>query len=79
MTHHILKIESTHWSAKALGVKLFETRKDDRNFQVGDTVQYIVLDSSYKRPRSAVYEIIYVLKEYQLDGYVTFAERLIDA
>ena len=78
MTHHILKIESTHWSAKQRFVKPFEVRKDDQGFQVGDTVSYSTQCDGKWHIQPEVYEIIYILREYQLEGYVTFAEKLID-
>ena len=36
--HHYLKIETEYFQAHEEGLKNFEIRKNDRNFQVGDMV-----------------------------------------
>ena len=36
MKHHILKCDSEYFDAIELGLKKFELRINDRNFQVGD-------------------------------------------
>lgn len=38
MTEHDLKTLPGYWSHVASGVKGFEVRRDDRDFQVGDTL-----------------------------------------
>lgn len=38
MITHILKTEATFWDAIDRGEKTFEVRKNDRDFQVGDTL-----------------------------------------
>ncbi|KEO80852.1 DUF3850 domain-containing protein [Tumebacillus flagellatus] len=38
MTIHQLKLQQPHFDAVASGEKTFELRKDDRGFQVGDTL-----------------------------------------
>lgn len=78
MTHHILKSKPQYWFAKQGGDQSFEVRNNDRNFQVGDTVSYAVQRSDKWCLQPEVYEITYILTEYQLEGYVTFSEKLID-
>ena len=38
-TTHILKTWPTYWNQVETGEKTFEVRKNDRNFQIGDTVE----------------------------------------
>ena len=37
MKHHTLKLDPHHFNAIACGAKSFELRKDDRDFNTGDT------------------------------------------
>jgi hypothetical protein len=38
--HHDLKSQDPHFGNLQKGIKPFEIRRDDRNFQAGDTVTY---------------------------------------
>lgn len=49
MTHR-LKIQRQWADAKLAGEKTFEIRKDDRGFQKGDTVRYLVVDPKTAEP-----------------------------
>ena len=81
---HDLKILKEYFDAKLVGIKPFEIRKNDRDFQVGD----------YLRPREIVptpgtspviheytgrvliTEVVYILRGVGLqDGYVALGER----
>jgi ParB family chromosome partitioning protein len=42
--NHTLKIKSEYFSAVVEGLKKFELRKNDRNYQVGDTIQFFEVD-----------------------------------
>lgn len=44
MKLHELKIEKQYAIEKVGGRKMFEIRKNDRDFQVGDLIHYIVVD-----------------------------------
>ena len=46
MKLHCLKIKAEYAKAKLEGKKLFEIRKNDRNFEVGDVVHYVVIDDA---------------------------------
>lgn len=49
MTHE-LKIQKQWADAKLAGEKTFEIRRDDRGFQKGDTVRYVVVDPKTSEP-----------------------------
>jgi len=38
MTEHVLKLNQRYFDAVKNGIKIFEVRKDDRGFKVGDTL-----------------------------------------
>ena len=44
MKLHELKLLEQYAKAKKDGIKPFEIRKNDRNFQVGDLVKYIIIE-----------------------------------
>lgn len=82
MKVHELKIKSTYFNEVANGVKTFELRKNDRDYQVGDLIHFVnakgeeikwVYDqsiNSLKNNSNNLYQITYILKdvpEYGLD------------
>ena len=48
MKLHELKIERQYAIEKLNGRKMFEIRKNDRDFQVGDLIHYIIVDNRTK-------------------------------
>ena len=44
MQLHNLKIKYEYLVAVTAGIKTFELRKNDRNYQVGDLIQFTVID-----------------------------------
>ena len=74
MTHN-LKIKKIFWQDIISGIKTFELRKDDRNYQVGDEIHFTVIDDLEKttEDNDHVFVITYILKDvpqYGLaDGY----------
>lgn len=70
---HDLKILQKYFEAVVAGVKRFELRKNDRNFQVGERIILREWDGEQFTGRNIAYIITYVLKdcpEYGLkDGY----------
>ena len=76
---HTLKIKPEFIEDKLSGMKQFEIRKNDRNFEVGDIVKYIadgkVNFIEKSMIENKIYEIVYITDYEQKDGYVVFAER----
>ena len=70
---HELKILPKYFEAVVAGVKRFELRKNDRNFQVGERIILREWDGEQFTGCSAVRTITYIIKdcpEYGLmDGY----------
>ena len=70
---HDLKILPKYFEAVVAGIKRFELRKNDRNFQVGERITLREWDGEKFTGRNIVYIITYVLEdcpEYGLkDGY----------
>jgi hypothetical protein len=48
--HHILKTHADHWDDVYHGVKTFEIRRDDRNFDLGDTLELVRVDDMFGLP-----------------------------
>lgn len=72
---HTLKIKKEFADAVASGDKKFELRFNDRNFQKGDEIEFVVIDEEGKQIVHALdhttYRITYVLSGWGLqDGYV---------
>ena len=72
--HHNLKSETEYYQASEKGIKQFELRKNDRNYQVGDMV-YLeeVVNGVYTGRKLYPMQIKYILKggKYGLEeGYV---------
>lgn len=83
MTHKI-KIRESFADAVNRGDKTFEVRKNDRGYQKGDIVQFVVLYDSdglemINHPLNGKeYEITYVLSGWGIeDGYCVFGIKLI--
>lgn len=72
--HHDLKILPEYFDAVVTGVKSFEIRKNDREFQTGDTVtlREWVGDTKYSG-REYTAQIGYVTEFEQQPGYVVFS------
>ena len=83
---HVLKLNYHFATAVSRGEKNFEIRKNDRGFQKGDYVGFVVVDNDgkpfYEKPEMSclfnkVFEITYVLSGWGLqDGYVVFGIKL---
>lgn len=76
---HAIKIRESFADAVNRGDKTFEVRKNDRGYQKGDTVRFIVLYDSdgcemVSHPlMKKEYEITYVLSGWGIeDGYCVF-------
>lgn len=74
MTVHYLKIKPEYYKDVECGLKTFELRKNDRNFQVGDVLMLIKLDGEgNETDQVCKVKVTYILKDcpqYGLkDGY----------
>lgn len=72
---HTLKIKHKYLTDVVLGIKTFELRKNDRNFQVGDAIQFIDIDFTSPTGTPLIcpilYGIVYILEgvpEYGLSS-----------
>ena len=79
MKLHEIKLMSEYAKAKHKGIKPFEIRKNDRDYKVGDLVTYTVPDSEIYNTlfKNKVYQITYITKYEQKDGYVVFTDKLL--
>ena len=77
MKLHELKILSDYYVNVLLGSKTFELRKNDRDYQVGDLIHFILVDKNNIEKsnlmdviinRDNVYRITYVLKDVEKYG-----------
>lgn len=73
---HRLKIHDKYYRAILKGTKNFEVRLNDRNYQVGDVIEFIVINDSkltIYTPNTR-YMITYILKDFigLKIGYVVF-------
>ena len=60
---HEIKILPEYFEAVACGAKKFELRKNDRRYEVGDTVILREWDGKRYTDREAIVVITYVLKD----------------
>ena len=71
---HALKTHKKYFNEVISGKKMFEVRKNDRDFQVGDFIALNELGSSNFNysGRSCIVRIIYIFRntEYCKEGYV---------
>lgn len=85
---HILKLNSRYAGEILKGGKRFEVRNNDRSFQRGDEVQFVIvndhgdpiernnrhLDEIYTELESKIFRITFVVSGYGLkEGYCAFA------
>ena len=67
MTIHTLKIKNEYWTEVYEGAKTFELRKNDRDFKVGDIIQFELIDANIDISEFK-YRITYILKDVQEYG-----------
>ncbi|MPM11359.1 hypothetical protein SDC9_57702 [bioreactor metagenome] len=73
---HELKTESKYFKAVCTGKKKFEVRKDDRNFNIGDTLKLVEYKDGRFQYAECNVTITYILgrnedeKKYVPEGYV---------
>lgn len=66
MIKHKLKIEDTHFANIMLGRKKFEVRYNDRNYQLGDLIEFIHTNGCDRAGET--FEIIFVQSGYGLQN-----------
>ena len=76
-TRHKLRIKEEFANAIITGEKNFEIRKNDRGFQRGDLIEFVVVDDKgvahHHEIDEYLYKINYVMNGYGLkNGYVVF-------
>jgi len=78
MITHELKCNNPYFSDVWIGKKKFETRFNDRNFQIGD---FIILNeiTDLPRKRKITAEIIYIFNAFGLkDNWIVIGIKVID-
>lgn len=91
MKLHELKLLDDYAIAKKQGIKPFEIRKNDRNFQVGDLVKYNIVEKYFegndiitkecedkelcKYFDDRIFKIKYITNYEQKEGYVVFTDE----
>jgi hypothetical protein len=59
---HKLKTLPKYFESVLIGSKKFEIRKDDRDFQVGDTLLLLEFDRLFYTSRKCKRKIVYILR-----------------
>ena len=80
MKLHELKIKAEYANAKLNGIKPFEIRLNDRDYQVGDIIKYTCIDSSYvnDKIKDKLYHIVYITDYMQQKDYVVFCDEEVE-
>ena len=78
MKTHELKIKPQYFKDVISGLKTFEVRKNDRNFEVGDIITLREFENGKFTGKSINVEIDYILndEEYCKESYVVLGFRL---
>ena len=72
MKLHELKTESNHYVNTVLGLKPYEVRFNDRDFQEGDLILSRSFSDGKYTGSQSLYKIKHILKDFEglVDGYV---------
>ena len=60
--NHTLKCKSEYFQATKSGLKMFEVRRNDRNFEGGDTILLLEIDGDLETGERLHLKIIYFLR-----------------
>ena len=76
---HVIKLQREYAYSKLQGIKPFEIRLNDRNYKVGDFVQYTILEDEVLNNifKERLYKIEYITHYQQKDGYIVFTDNLV--
>lgn len=68
--HHYLKTETEYYQAVENGIKTFELRKNDRDYQIGDIIHLIEIVGGITSGRQlSPKEITYIFRDFNtIDG-----------
>ncbi|WP_047999400.1 DUF3850 domain-containing protein [Lactiplantibacillus herbarum] len=72
---HELKIAPEYMAAQLAGIKNFEIRYNDRDFQVGDQLRLREWDGSKYTRREITAYVTYITSYQQKPGYVVMSTR----
>lgn len=80
MKVHKLKILPEYYNAQVKGIKNFEIRKNDRNYQIGDWLLLKEYNPKIKKftERKVMVEITYITDYQQKHGYKEFETMITD-
>jgi hypothetical protein len=76
----ILKTEHVHFKKIWARKKLFELRKDDRDFQLNDILQLEEINSPFKSKRIIIATVEYILRNFEglKKGYVIMSINIVE-
>lgn len=60
--NHVLKCESEYFQATKNGLKMFEVRRNDRNFKEGDTILLLEVKGDWETSERLKLKITYFLR-----------------
>lgn len=77
---HNIKLMSEYARAKLKGIKPFEIRFFDRNYEVGDLIIYTIPDDEMldKVFKDMIFRITYITDYAQQNGYIVFTDKLLE-
>lgn len=68
---HTLKIQSKYFVDVISGLKTFEIRKNDRDYEIGDVLELEEIDTDFEYTGGSCYrEVTYITDYAQQDGYI---------
>lgn len=69
MKLHNLSIDSVYYSEVEYGIKTFELRKNDRDYEVFDLIHFVDTNGQdFKANSNNVYQIVYILRDAEKYG-----------
>lgn len=81
---HILKIKDKYFEKILSGLKPWEIRKNDRNYQVGDLIHFVDVNGNEFKDiiySKNIYKVIYILDSFPeglKDEYIIFSLKKVN-